>query len=138
MTADNLMIFDIVLGSSDLDRSCAFYDAALGALGHERSPESTESWIGWGPKHDDGVSLWVARPFDGKPPTAGNGTMVTLRASSAAQVQAFHAAALANGGRDEGAPGTRPRYDPSFYVAYVRDPDGNKLACAFVHYEPGS
>ena len=135
--ADLLMIFDVTLGSSDLQRSGAFYDAVLGILGHERSPESSESWIGWGPRHDDGVGLWLTRPFDGEPPTAGNGTMITFRAKNEAEVQAFHAAALANGGSDEGAPGTRPCYEPTFYVAYVRDPDGNKLACVFHRYKAG-
>jgi catechol 2,3-dioxygenase-like lactoylglutathione lyase family enzyme len=130
------MIFDVTLGSSDIERSGAFYDAVLGALGHVRSPESTEGWIGWGPRHDDGVSLWVTRPFDGKPPTAGNGTMITFRARNAAEVHAFHAAAVASGGSDEGAPGTRPDYAPTFYVAYVRDPDGNKLACVFHRHQP--
>jgi catechol 2,3-dioxygenase-like lactoylglutathione lyase family enzyme len=123
------MIYDITLGSRDLERSSVFYDAVLGAIGCTRSPESTVGWLGWGPKHEDGVSLWLTKPFDGNPPSAGNGTMVTLRAKSKAEVHAFHAAALANGGTDEGAPGTRPDYAPSFYVAYVRDPDGNKLAC---------
>ena len=137
MTADTPMIFDVTLGSSDLKRSGAFYDAVLGALGYKRSPESTDGWIGWGPTHDDGVSLWLTRPFDGKPPTAGNGTMITVRAKSEAQVHAFHKAALANGGSDEGAPGTRPDYEPTFYVAYVRDPDGNKLACVFDRHKPG-
>jgi catechol 2,3-dioxygenase-like lactoylglutathione lyase family enzyme len=136
MAAETLMIYDVTLGSSDLKRSGAFYDAVLGTLGYERSPESSESWIGWGPKHDDGVSLWMTRPFDGKLPTAGNGTMVTLRAKSEAEVHAFHKAALANGGSDEGAPGTRPTYEPTFYVAYVRDPDGNKLACVFHRHRP--
>jgi catechol 2,3-dioxygenase-like lactoylglutathione lyase family enzyme len=137
MTADNPMIFDVTLGSSDLRRSAAFYDAVLGALGFARSPESSETWIGWGPGHEDGVSLWVTRPFDGQPPTAGNGTMVTFRAQNEAQVQAFYQAALASGGSDEGAPGTRPAYAPTFYVAYVRDPDGNKLACVFDRHRPG-
>jgi catechol 2,3-dioxygenase-like lactoylglutathione lyase family enzyme len=137
VTAETLMLFDVTLGSSDLQRSGAFYDAVLSTLGYERSPESTERWIGWGPTHDRGVSLWVTTPFDGKPPTAGNGTMVTLRAKNASEVQAFHKAALANGGSDEGAPGTRPAYAPTFYVAYVRDPDRNKLACAFDRYKPG-
>ncbi len=136
MTADTLMIFDVTLGSSDLKLSGAFYDAVLGTLGYKRSPESIETWIGWGPKHDDGVSLWLTRPFDGKPPTAGNGTMITFRARNEAEVQAFHKAALANGGSDEGAPGTRPYYEPTFYVAYVRDPDGNKLACVFHRHQP--
>lgn len=137
MTAATPMIFDVTLGSSDLDRSGAFYDAVLGTLGHARSPELSEGWLGWGPKHDDGVSLWLTRPFDGEPPTAGNGTMITLRAKDEAEVQAFHAAALANGGSDEGAPGTRPCYAPTFYVAYVRDPDGHKLACVFDRHKPG-
>lgn len=60
--------------------------------------------------------------------------MVTFAAHSAEAVRAFHSAALANGGIDEGAPGTRAYYAPTFYVAYVRDPDGNKLAAAFYNY----
>ena len=63
-----------------------------------------------------------------------NGTMIAFRAGSDAEVRAFHAAALEYGGTDEGAPGTRTYYQPSFYVAYVRDPDGNKLACVFHRY----
>ncbi len=64
---------------------------------------------------------------DGAPATPGNGTMVSFLASSRAAVDAFHAAALAHGGTDEGAPGLRPQYGAQFYAAYVRDPDGNKL-----------
>jgi predicted lactoylglutathione lyase len=82
------------------------------------------------------VSFWVCRPFDGRATSAGNGAMIALRASSAAEVRAFYAAALENGGTSEGKPGTRPCYEPSFYVCYVRDPDGNKLACAYHKYDP--
>jgi hypothetical protein len=57
--------------------------------------------------------------------------MIAFRAKDEVQVQAFHAAALEDGGSDEGAPGTRPYYEPTFYVAYVRDPDGNNLACVY-------
>ncbi len=127
----NSMLLDVVVGASDLSRSARFYDAALGALGYARSPNPEAGWVNWGPDYDGGVAFCICRPFDGKPPTAGNGTMVTFRAQSAEAVQAFHAAALAHGGTDEGTPGTRDRYDPSFYVAYVRDPDGNKLAAVF-------
>ncbi|MFM7444877.1 MAG: VOC family protein, partial [Tabrizicola sp.] len=67
------------------------------------------------------------QPFDGNPASVGNGTMVSFLAQTRAQVDAFHAAALAHGGTDEGAPGLRPQYGPHFYAAYVRDPDGNKL-----------
>jgi predicted lactoylglutathione lyase len=73
-------------------------------------------------------ALWVCKPFDGQPPHPGNGTMAALRAASWAQVRDFHGAALANGGTSEGEPGLRVHYNPDFYAAYVRDPDGNKLA----------
>ena len=125
----------ICLGSSDLERSCRFYDAVLGALGLSRCDTSGEpqweGWAGWGTYEDHGRredALWLCAPFNGAPPVAGNGTMVALRARSWAQVDCFHAEALAQGGTSEGAPGLRPQYNPDFYAAYVRDPDGNKLA----------
>lgn len=125
----------VCLGSSDLARSARFYDTVLGALGLQRCDTSSESdWegaIGWGTYENHGqveLALWLCRPFNGQPASAGNGTMVALRAVSWRQVDEFHAAALANGGSSEGAPGLRPQYSPDFYAAYVRDPDGNKLA----------
>jgi catechol 2,3-dioxygenase-like lactoylglutathione lyase family enzyme len=122
----------VCFGTRDLDRAGRFYDATLGALGHERCEVTGwDGWLGWGRYERDGafeLALWVCRPFDGKPATAGNGTMVALMAKSWNEVDAFHAAALANGGSSEGAPGIRPQYNPDFYAAYVRDPDGNKLA----------
>jgi catechol 2,3-dioxygenase-like lactoylglutathione lyase family enzyme len=130
------LILDTTVGVSDFPRAIAFYDAIFGVLGAARSPESIDSFVGWGPDYDHGVSFWICKPFDGRPPSVGNGMMITLRASSEAQVIAFHEAALAHGGTSEGAPGTRARYEPSFYVAYVRDPDGNKLACVFPHHKP--
>ena len=90
-----------------------------------------EGWLGWGIYEQHGaqeLALWVCYPFDGNPATAGNGTMVGLGADSWQQVDAFHAAALAHGGTSEGAPALRLNYQPDFYAAYVRDPDGNKLA----------
>jgi catechol 2,3-dioxygenase-like lactoylglutathione lyase family enzyme len=62
--------------------------------------------------------------------------MIAFRAADETQVHAFHAAALLHGGSDEGPPGTRPYYEPNFYVAYVRDPDGNKLACVYHKHKP--
>jgi catechol 2,3-dioxygenase-like lactoylglutathione lyase family enzyme len=118
----------VSLGTRDLARAIAFYDAALAPLGHvrikDRDPDSTSA--AWG-LDDPGPHLWVTLPFDGQPATAGNGTMVSFLAETRAAVDAFHAAALAQGGSDEGAPGLRPQYGPTFYAAYVRDPDGNKL-----------
>lgn len=77
----------------------------------------------------------LERAIDGRAPAAGNGSMIAFRAKDEIQVQAFHAAALACGGTDAGAPGTRPYYEPSFFVAYVRDPDGNKLAAVYHKYK---
>lgn len=125
----------VCLGCDDLQRSVPFYDAALGALGLSRCNTDTESdwdgWVGWGTYEDDGrqeVALWLCQPFDGRPASTGNGNMIALKAGSWAQVDRFHQAALANGGSCEGPPGLRPQYNPDFYAAYVRDPDGHKLA----------
>lgn len=125
-----------IVGVTDLDRAARFYDAVFAVIGWSRSAESSATTTGWGPAYDDGASFWIRRPFDGAPATAGNGTMFALRGRSDGDVIAFHAAALAHGGRSEGEPGIRERYGPDFFVAYVRDPDGNKLACAFHHHVP--
>ena len=130
------LILYTTLGVSDFARSVRFYDAVFGALGCARSHEGADGWAGWGPGYDEGVSFWICPPFDGRPPSAGNGAMIALRARNEAEVVAFYEAALAHGGTDEGAPGTRSYYEPSFYVAYVRDPDGNKLACVFHRHKP--
>ena len=135
--AGTLMI-DTTVGYRDYNRAVAFYDAVFATLGRTRSAEWAKGWAGWGPSYDGGVSFWICPPFDGEAPTPGNGVMIAFRAADEAQVQAFHRAALAHGGSDEGAPGTRPYYEPQFYVAYVRDPDGNKLACVFHHHRPAS
>ncbi|MDE1172642.1 MAG: VOC family protein [Parvibaculaceae bacterium] len=139
MSSSSLLLYTTV-GVSDFARSVAFYDAVFATLGYPRSPETSdgEGWAGWGPDYDGGVSFWICPPFNGRPVTSGNGTMIALRAASEAQVDAFHAEALAHGGASEGAPGVRERYGPDFYAAYVRDPDGNKLACVFHHHVPGA
>ena len=83
-----------------------------------------------------GFSFCICPPFDRQPATAGNGTMFAFRADSADLVRRFHAAGLLAGGENEGEPGTRTAYGPDFYVAYLRDPDGHKLACVCQHYSP--
>src|SRR5262245_32942041 len=125
------MILDMTFGTSDLARAIRFYDPVFASLGIGRAPDWPEGWAGWGAGYGEGASLWLCPPFNGKPPTAGNGTMITLFAKNEKQVHEFHAAALANGGSDEGPPGIRPYYKPTLYVAYVRDSDGNKWPVPF-------
>jgi catechol 2,3-dioxygenase-like lactoylglutathione lyase family enzyme len=129
------MLTYVCLGTNDLERARCFYDATLAPLGLQRCITGDPDWdriaAGWGIYEDRGareLALWVGKPFDQQPASTGNGTMVALRARSWQQVDDFHAAALANGGSSEGAPGLRTHYSPDFYAAYVRDPDGNKLA----------
>lgn len=125
----------IMLGSSDLERSKQFYDHALAPLGIARcGPQDDPGWeeiAGWGVYEQDGateLALWLCKPFDGRPASVGNGTMVALKATGWDAVRGFHQAALDNGGSCEGAPGLRPHYADDFFAAYIRDPDGNKLA----------
>ena len=129
------MLSYVCLGTNSMSLATAFYDAALAPLGLRRftrpGTESSTGWAGWGAEGTNGahgLALWVCAPFDGHAATVGNGTMVAFLAESWAAVQAFHDAALGNGGTSEGEPGLRPQYGDDFYSAYVRDPDGNKLA----------
>ena len=123
------MISYSTLGTNDMQRSIRFYDAAFAPLGAART-ETSETWTGYARKGDRGM-FFLTRPFDREAATSGNGAMLAVLAADRAAVDAFHAAALANGGRCEGPPGVREGMDPVFYAAYVRDPDGNKL-CAYV------
>ena len=116
------MIGYVTLGTNDLPRAAAFYDALLGELGAKRLFDS-ERGIGWGVSMDT-PSLAVMKPFDGKPATVGNGVMAAIVVDSRDKVARLHGKALALGGKDEGAVG--PRGD-GFYCGYFRDLDGNKL-----------
>lgn len=116
------MIGYVTLGTNDLARGAAFYDAMAAELGTARMME-WDGAIAWGtPGGGAGVALM--RPFDGNAASVGNGVMVAFEAKDEAQVDRLHAVALAHGGSCEGVPG--PRGD-SFYAAYFRDQDGNKL-----------
>jgi catechol 2,3-dioxygenase-like lactoylglutathione lyase family enzyme len=116
-------------GVNDMDRAVAFYDAVFAPLGAVRETTSP-TWTGYA-RAGERDRFFLTRPFDRAQATFGNGTMLAFLADDRASVDAFHAAALAHGGADEGQPGVREGMNPVFYAAYVRDPDGNKL-CAFV------
>ena len=118
------MFSHVTLGTNDWERARPFWAAVAEVL---KLPVMFE--------HETGIAygalnrpmLFIGPTFDGRPATNGNGTHVAFAAESRAMVDAFHDAALANGGTDEGAPGLRPQYHPDYYGAYVRDPDNNKL-----------
>lgn len=117
------MIDHLSLGVSDLAASRRFYDAALAPLGYRCLSEDAGS-LGYG---RDAVALWLLHtdhPVNADP---RSGLHVCLQAADAAGVDAFHAAALAHGGCDNGAPGPRPDYGAGYYVAFVGDPDGYRL-----------
>ncbi len=116
----------VCVGTNDLSRSRRFYDAALAPLGIGNLGPFGDSAILYGAQ---GPEFLVMKPRDGKPATHANGGTIGFAAATRAAVHAFHSAALANGGTDEGAPGPRT-FTPTAYAAYVRDPDGNKL-CAY-------
>ncbi|MBY0339018.1 MAG: VOC family protein [Acetobacteraceae bacterium] len=123
------MLSHVTLGTDDVARAGRFYDAVLAPLGLGRI-ESLEGAIGYARGAEATPQFWIMRPFDGGAARAGNGVTIAFEAADRAAVEAFHAAALAAGGRCEGPPGLRPHYHPDYYGAYARDPDGNKIACA--------
>ncbi|HEY1612332.1 MAG TPA: VOC family protein [Rhizomicrobium sp.] len=118
------MIGYVTLGTNDMERAKMFYDAVLEGLDGKRTM-ALDRMQGYG--SGKGAMLAVIKPYDEKQATGGNGAMVALTAPSREMVNKVHADALAHGGQDEGAPGLR---GDTFYGAYFRDPDGNKL-CVF-------
>ena len=124
------MFHYVTLGSNDMARSRKFYDAALKPLGLVCNIADDKD-LAYGPPPKAGEKqvnlIWIVIPYMKLPATWANGSMLALTAASRAAVDAFHAAAVAAGGVDEGAPGLRT-YSENFYACYVRDPDGNKLS----------
>jgi catechol 2,3-dioxygenase-like lactoylglutathione lyase family enzyme len=120
------MYTHVMVGTNDPEKARAFYDATFGALGI--AGQHTERGAFYG-SPETGV-FGVAIPRDEQAATHANGGTIGLKAPDRQAVDAWHAAGLAHGGRDEGPPGERPYGEPPVYGAYIRDPDGNKL-CAF-------
>ena len=121
----------IVVG--DYAKSKAFYEAALAPVGHSRVVVMPDFPPGRGPSagfcHEDGSDLWICQGPALTPPLH-----LAFRVPTRAAVHAFHEAALAAGGRDNGAPGPRPQYSPNYYGAFVLDPDGHNIEA--VCHEP--
>jgi catechol 2,3-dioxygenase-like lactoylglutathione lyase family enzyme len=120
------MIGYATIGTNDLDRAKIFYDAVLEPLGGRRTFANGERMQFYGSSATPGM-IAISKPYDEQPATWGNGSMFGLPAATKEQVDAAHKAALAAGGTCEGAPGQRM---PTFYGAYFRDLDGNKI-CVF-------
>jgi len=122
------MLHHVSIGVADVERAAQFYDAVLKKLGFKRVMEVMPYGIAYGLTMPQ---FWVQLPHDAAAPSSGNGTHIAFDAKSTAAVNAFHAAAVLAGGKDEGAPGPRPEYTPEYYGAFVRDLDGNKIEAVF-------
>jgi catechol 2,3-dioxygenase-like lactoylglutathione lyase family enzyme len=123
------MLGYVTIGADDLAGSERFYAAVLAPLGYGK--KAGPDGIAFEPPADrlDGLgAVYVTKPYDGRKATAGNGSMVAFRVDTQALVREIHAAGVEAGGADEGAPGFRAQYSAHFYVAYLRDPVGNKIA----------
>lgn len=122
------MIDHVSVETGDLARATSFYDTVLATLGYTRLI-TRDANAGYGKRYPD---FWVnQRAGNGLPPASG--VHVALRCADTGSVHAFHDAALANGGSSDGAPGPRPQYADTYYAAFIRDPDGNRIeAVTFV------
>lgn len=117
------IISRVSVGTNDFEAATAFYDAVLTPLGCKRVIEFPGS-IAYG---KDFPEFWIGGAHDGKPASAANGVHFAFLAGSSEEVDAFHAAAIAAGGTDDGAPGLRPEYTENYDGAFVRDLDGHKI-----------
>ena len=118
------MIGYMIVGTNDFAKAAAFYDELLALLGAKRHMEFEGQYIAWAVSPDK-PAFSIAKPYDGKPATIGNGCMTALAVNSKEKVHEVYDKAMALGGKDEGPAG--PRSD-NFYAGYFRDLDGNKLS----------
>lgn len=131
------MLNHVMLGSNDIDRSKRFYDAVLGVLGAGEAFRNVAAsgHVRLFYRHD-GSSFGLSQPINGEPATCANGGTIGFKCSSPEQVKQFHDVAVAHGGRSiEEPPGLRESNMGAMHLAYVRDPDGNKL-CAVYRVKP--
>ena len=120
-----MMYSHIMLGADDIEASRKFYDATLGALGYRPGRMDDRGRVFW---MDKAGVFSITKPIDGKPASGGNGSTVGFAVSGPEQGDAWHKAGLENGGTSiEDPPGVRESATGSKYLAYLRDPAGNKL-----------
>lgn len=125
------MLSYVTVGADDIGAAKRFYQALLPPMGFDMTegPEGLSYFLKGFEDHVPALPEFYVKPtFNGLPASAGNGAMVAFEAQTQTQVRALHAAAIAAGGSDAGAPGFRASYGPTFYVCYLRDPQGNKIA----------
>ncbi|GAB5469102.1 MAG: VOC family protein [Rhodospirillales bacterium] len=118
----------VSIGVNELDKALAFYDAVLATLGIRQIIEHAGEARAYGRAFPE---FWVQGPLDEGQAQPGNGTHIAFMATSKAEVDAFHAAGLAAGGRCDGPPGPRAEYDAPYYGAFLRDPEGHKIEATF-------
>ncbi len=119
------MFSHIMVGSNDIARSKTFYDSLFSAIGGESATTDAKGRLVYSHK---GGRFMVTKPIDGKPACYANGGTIGFTLGSPAEVDAWHKAGVANGGTSiEDPPGLRQRASGALYLAYLRDPDGNKL-----------
>jgi catechol 2,3-dioxygenase-like lactoylglutathione lyase family enzyme len=126
------MINHVSIGVRDIPRAKRFYDAALTPLGYSCLSEGKDS-LGYG---RDEVALWISAVERPVLADEKSGLHLCFTAPTRASVDAFHSAALAAGGRDNGKPGLRAGYNPNYYAAFVLDPDGYRLEAYCGRAEP--
>ncbi|MGH6611244.1 MAG: VOC family protein [Burkholderiaceae bacterium] len=117
------MIHHVSVGTNDIAAARAFYDAVMSALGLRVLNEDNES-VDYGTSD---IFFSIETPVNGEMASPGNGVHVAFKVLDRAMVRKFYELAIANGGKDAGAPGLRPEYDAHYYGAFVCDPDGNKI-----------
>jgi catechol 2,3-dioxygenase-like lactoylglutathione lyase family enzyme len=120
------MLHHVSVGVHDVERAAKFYDPVLKTLGYRRVMEFMPYAVAYGERGGP-PQFWIGLPHNQQAATCGNGTHIGFQARNKAQVNAFHAAALAAGGSNDGEPGPRPDYGPSYYGAFIYDLDGNKI-----------
>jgi catechol 2,3-dioxygenase-like lactoylglutathione lyase family enzyme len=120
------MLHHVSVGVHDVERAAKFYDPVLKTLGYKRVMEFLPHAVAYGESRDR-PEFWIGQPHNQQPPNSGNGVHVAFLAKNRQAVSKFHDAALKAGGSNNGEPGPRPDYGPSYYGAFIYDLDGNKI-----------